>query len=84
MSTQIYQSPDFKVYKTGDGYIVHNRHKDFKYGHTHVKNYDICMVMIKLVEKKKMPKSHSRYFIESILRISDDRKYIKKIKQYAG
>lgn len=84
MSTQIYQNTDFKVYKVGDGYIVHNKHKDFKYGHTHVKKYDTCMIMIKLVKKRQMPKSHSRYFIESLLRISNDRKYIREIKQHFG
>ncbi|MBV7274581.1 hypothetical protein [Clostridium thailandense] len=79
MSVQIYQNPDFKIYKAGDGYIVHNKHKNFKDGHTHVKNYDICMIMIKLIERKEMPKSKNRYFIQSLIRISNDKKYISKI-----
>lgn len=79
MSVQIYQNPDFKIYKAGDGYIVHNKHKNFKDGHTHVKNYDTCMIMIKLIERKEMPKSKNRYFIQSLIRISNDRKYINKI-----
>lgn len=79
MSVQIYQNPDFKVYKAGDGYIVHNKHKNFKDGHTHVKNYDTCMVMIKLIERREMPKSKNRYFIQSLIRISNDIKYISKI-----
>ena len=79
MSVQIYQNPDFKIYKAGDGYIVHNKHKNFKDGHTHVKNYDICMIMIKLIERKEMPKSKNRYFIQSLIRISNDKKYISRI-----
>jgi hypothetical protein len=79
MSVQIYQDPEFKIYKAGDGYIVHNRHKNFREGHTHVKKYDTCMLMIKLVEKKLIPKSRSKHFIESLIRISNDRKYIRKI-----
>jgi hypothetical protein len=79
MSVQIYQDPEFKIYKAGDGYIVHNRHKNFREGHTHVKKYDTCILMIKLVEKKLIPKSRSKHFIESLIRISNDRKYIRKI-----
>ncbi|MBC2580863.1 hypothetical protein HGI79_11290 [Clostridium sp. DJ247] len=82
MSVQIYQDPDFKIYKAGDGYIVHNRHKEFKNGHTHVRKYDTCMVMIKLVEKKLIPKSRSKHFIESLIRISNDMKYIRQIMTY--
>lgn len=79
LTTQIYQSPDFKIYKAGDGYIVHNTHKKFKEGHTHVKKYDTCMVMIKLIKRKELPKSKSKRFIESLIRISNDKKYTNMI-----
>ena len=82
LSTQIYQSPDFKIYKAGDGYIVHNTHKNFKEGHTHVKSYDICMVMIKLIKRRQIPKSRSKRFIESLIRISSDKKYTSMIMEY--
>lgn len=75
MCTQIYQSADFKIYKAGDGYIIHNTHKKFKEGHTHVKKYDTCMIMIKLIKRKLIPKSRSKHFIESLLRLSHDKKY---------
>jgi hypothetical protein len=84
LSVQIYQNPEFKIYKAGGDYIIHNTHKKFKEGHTHVKRYDICMVMIKLIEKKQIPKSKSKYFIESLIRISDDRNYIDKISKCEG
>ncbi|WP_281395912.1 hypothetical protein [Clostridium aciditolerans] len=35
--------------------------------------------MIKLIERKEMPKSKDKYFIQSLIRISNDRKYISKI-----
>ena len=79
MSVQVYQDSNFKVYKAGNGFILHNTHKSFQNGHTHVQSYDTCMVMIKLVEKKQLPKSHSKYFIESLIRISSDKRYIRKV-----
>jgi hypothetical protein len=79
VSVQIYQDLNFKVYKAENGYILHNKHKEFSEGHTHVQKYDTCMVMIKLYERKQLPKSRSKYFIESLIRVSNDRKYTSKI-----
>ncbi len=81
MSTQIYQSTNFKVYKTEQGFIVHNVDKDFSNGHTHVQKYDTCMVMIKLLKDKRPPKSKSRYFLESLLRLSDDEVYKHELER---
>ena len=81
MSVQIFQDPDFKVYKAGGGFVVHNIKKSFDEGHTHVSKYDTCMVMIKLVERKQIPKSRSKHFIESLIRISNDRKYTHRIME---
>lgn len=79
MSLQIYHDFNFKIYKSQNEYILHNIHKEFSEGHTHVQKYDTCMVMIKLIERKQLPKSKSKYFIESLIRVSDDRKYTRKI-----
>lgn len=79
MSIQIYHDFNFKIYKSGNGYILHNIHKEFSKGHTHVQKYGTCMVMIKLLQRKQLPKSRSKYFIESLIRVSTDRKYIRKI-----
>jgi hypothetical protein len=79
MSVQIYHDSNFKIYKSSKGYILHNINKEFSEGHTHVQKYDTCMVMIKLIERKQLPKSRSKYFIESLIRISADKKYIRKI-----
>ncbi len=81
MSCQIYQNTNYKVYKVSDGFIVHNVCKGFEEGHTHVQKYDTCMIMIKLLISKKVPKSRSRYFLESLLRLSDDDKYRSELEQ---
>lgn len=81
MSVQIYQNTNFKVYKSEDGFIIHNTDKVFRDGHTHVQKYDTCMVIIKLLTTKRPPKSKSRYFLESLLRLCDDETYRQQIQQ---
>ncbi|WP_242990641.1 hypothetical protein [Clostridium tetanomorphum] len=80
LSIQIYQNLNFKVYKVGNEFIIHNTKKKFRNGHTHVHKYKICMIMIKLIKHKELPKNHNKYFLESLIRISDDKDYIKKIE----
>ncbi|WML33032.1 hypothetical protein [Clostridium sp. OS1-26] len=79
VSIQIYNDSNFKVYKFGNEYILHNIYKEFSEGHTHVQKYDTCMVMIKLIERKQLPKSRSKHFIESLIRVSSDRRYARKV-----
>ena len=79
MGMQVYQNTNFKVYKSMDGYIVHNTIKGFQDGHTHVQKYATCMVLIKLLTNKKIPKSKSRYFLESLLRLCDDENYKQQL-----
>lgn len=81
MSIQVYQNTHFKVYKAGDGFIIHNIDKGFKSGHTHVQKYNTCMVLIKLLVNKRSPKSRSKYFLESLLRLCDDDNYRQQIQQ---
>lgn len=80
MSVQVYQDSNFKIYKARNGFILHNKNMDFKSGHTHVQKFETCMVIIKLVERKQIPKSHSKHFLESILRVCNDKRYINTIK----
>ncbi|WP_242850549.1 hypothetical protein [Clostridium lundense] len=84
LSIQIYQGLNFKIYKVGDEFIIHNTNKKFKNGHTHVHKYNTCMIMIKLINNKLLPKNHSKYFLESLIRISDDKEYIEMIKKISG
>lgn len=81
MSIQIYRNNNFKIYKVGKEFIIHNTNKKFEEGHTHVHKYNVCLTMINLIMHKKIPKNHDKYFIESIIRLSDDKKYINKLKK---
>ena len=67
------------IYSDRNGsYVVHNTKKEFSEGHTHINNFGTAKYIAYLVLYKKMPKKNhlSVYLIESIIRISSDRKYI--------
>ena len=75
----------FNIYSNKDGsYIVHNTHKEFANGHTHINNYNTCKYIIYLVLYKRLPKKNhlSLYLIDSLIRISDDEPYTNKIKKF--
>lgn len=66
------------------GFIVYNRRKEFSEGHTHINNFKTARYIAYLSLYKKKPKGKlSPYLIESIVRISDDKKYIRYIQQFA-
>lgn len=70
------------IYSNSDGgYIVHNTHKEFAKGHTHINNYKTARFVAYLVIYKKIPKKNhlSNYLIESVVRLSTDKKYIDNI-----
>jgi hypothetical protein len=46
-----------------------------------VQKYATCMVLIKLLVNKRTPKSRSKYFLESLMRLCDDENYMHKIQQ---
>ena len=75
---------NFNIYSNfHGGYIVHNTREDFAIGHTHINSYKTAKYVAYLALYKKMPKNHhlSSYLIQSVIRISDDTKYICKMQQ---
>lgn len=74
----------FNIYSNGnDEYIIHNTHKKFENGHTHIKKYNTAKYITYLALNKKMPKKNhlSNYLYESIIRISTDKEYIRNIQK---
>ena len=71
----------FNIYSNNYGYIVHNTKKRFEEGHTHIKNFNTAKYVAYLSLYKKLPKKNhlSTYLIESVIRVSSDRKYIAKL-----
>ena len=81
MSDVIYRNREFIILKKKKGFIIVNTNKDFKKGHTHIKNYNMAKTIINLVKNKKIPKSKNKYIINSLIRLSNDKDYIKKLKE---
>lgn len=75
MRNQIYQNRQFKIYKTLEGYIVHNSHKPFEQGHTHILNFNTAKYIVYLSVHKVIPKRLNNYLLVSLIRISEDSNY---------
>lgn len=65
------KSKKFVVFKEGD----------FKRHHTHVSTLDIGKSMIHIVTNNILPKSKNKDFIESLMRLSINGKYIKQLEK---
>lgn len=80
LSRQVYNHRHLKMYQSDKkGFIVHNSHKTFKDGHTHIDNYNTAKYIIKLAYYKTVPKHLSGYLLVSLIRISTDKKYKDKL-----
>lgn len=79
---RIYKKKYFNLYSNQEGYIIHNTHKDFQKGHTHINNYNTAKFLINLALYKTIPdKNMSKYLYQSLIRISSDQTYINKIRK---
>lgn len=68
--------------KRSSSYILFNKNKLFKEGHTHLNNYKTAIWLSKLCTSKKLPLNlSSDYLLESLMRISDDESYTNKISE---
>lgn len=70
----------FVIHKKNNSYLVVNINKPFKDGHTHVQKHDIAHIICKLAYRKQIPKSKNKRFLESLIRISEDKDYISQIR----
>lgn len=80
-----YKKLGFTIIRTTDNKIKSKKYVVFKNGkfkmyHTHVSTLDIGKAMIDIVGNKKMPKSKNKDFIESLIRLSDDKSYTEMLK----
>lgn len=69
----------FRIIKINTGFILYNTNKSFRNGHTHLMSFNACISIIKLIERREIPKSRSKYFLKSILRVSEDLEYNEKV-----
>jgi len=78
---QVYKRKSYIIFRVRDGYIIHNKTKQFCKGHTHITNFDTAKYLINLSIKKTVPKHLSSYLLESLIRISNDDAYSQYIKE---
>lgn len=81
MYNKVYEKKGFIVFQVKEGYIAYNTKKSFQEGHTHLKHFEPAKTAIDLVINKKIPKSTDVYYLTSLIRLSEDKDYIYKIKQ---
>ena len=82
-STVIYRRGNYIIIKTKKkSYIVINKKKSFKQGHTHTKDFKYSKSLIDLAIRKKLPRKANKKVITSLIRISDDKNYIKNLEEY--
>lgn len=84
MNGYVYRYEQFVVRKTTDGgFVVVNTKSGYEC-HSHVKSIQAGKALCKLAAKHKLPKNNDLYFIESLIRLTNNKKYLcelNKLKQ---
>lgn len=77
----IYRYDQFVIKKTKEeGYVVVNLNAGYEC-HSHVKSIQAGKALCKLAAKRKVPRNQDLYFIESLIRLSNNRKFLIELKQ---
>ncbi len=69
---------DYKILQYGNEFIVSNTKGEYK-NHGHFKRLKTCYTIIRIIEKKQVPRS--KYLKGSVLRISTDEIYKEKVRR---
>jgi len=80
MGRQVYQEGKFKVYRAGNDFIVHNSRYMFENSHTHVRTLNTAKKIIFYSSHKIIPRTFSEYLLISLIRVTDDEKFIEDIQ----
>lgn len=80
MSKIIYRYEQFVIKDTENGLVVVNNNGDYQH-HSHVKHFEAGRAICKLAAKRKLPHSKDTYFINALIRVSKNKKYIRDLKQ---
>lgn len=80
MDNCIFRRGEFVILKVGNEYIVVNRNKVFREGHTHIKSFGTAEYVINMARYRRLPRHLSPYLLTSLVRITDDAEYAEKIR----
>ena len=81
MNNYVYRYEQFVVKKTTDGgFVVVNTKSSYEH-HSHVKTIQAGKALCKLAAKHKLPKNNDLYFIESLIRLTNNKKYLCELNK---
>lgn len=81
MNNYVYRYDQFVVKKTTDGsFVVVNTKSNYEH-HSHVKSIQAGKALCKLAAKHKLPKNNDLYFIESLIRLTNNKKYLCELNK---
>ena len=81
MNNYVYRYEQFVVKKTTDGgFVVVNTKSNYEH-HSHVKTVQAGKALCKLAAKHKLPKNNDLYFIESLIRLTNNKKYLCELNK---
>jgi hypothetical protein len=78
---EVYKEDNFVVLRDRKCYIVINEDKEFKEGHSHLKSLWACKKVIHCAKLRTINGDMNNYMLTSIIRISDDENYIRKVEE---
>lgn len=78
---KVYSRKEYIVLAVKKGYIIYNTLKPFEKSHTHLRSFNIAKTIIENCINKRTPKTNNLYLLESHIRISTDKKYIKLVEE---
>lgn len=78
---RIYSRKEYAILAVKKGYIVCNTTRPFEKSHTHLRSFNIAKTIIENCINKRTPKTNNLYLLESHIRISTDKKYIKLVEE---
>lgn len=81
MNNYVYRYEQFVVKKTTDGSFVVVNTKSSYECHSHVKSIQAGKALCKLAAKHKLPKNNDLYFIESLIRLTNNKKYLYELNK---
>jgi len=80
MGRQVYQEGNYKIYRVGNNFIVHNSKYLFNESHTHVRTFTTAKKIIYCTINKIVPKTFPEYLLYSLIRVSDDDHYAEQVE----
>ncbi len=78
---KVYSRKEYIILAVKKGYIVYNINKPFDKGHSHLRSFSMAKTIIENCINKRTPKTNNLYLLESHIRISTDKKYIKLVEE---